>query len=842
MAFMSASGDLSSRPRKLIRAPLVPVALALIGGIVAGRFTDLPVGFWAVAGGAAFLAAIATFLRKRFHLLTGVCLAAAILSLGAVYVRLVCFSVRSDDIVHYAGEGRHLATVRGRIVTAPQIYGNDAGVAQGWRRPPRTSFLLGVEGILLRGKGVQPASGLARVTVQQPVDRLAAGQDVELVGWIGRVAPPNNPGQFDWQAAARNSGTLVQVTVPGADGVTVRGEAPGGWLGRAVWQVRSAARQHLLDCGDVQGGRLVNALILGERHPALLELNRAMVHGGVAHFLSISGLHLGVFLGFVYLLCRLASLTPRRAAGAVLIILAAYIVLAEPRAPLLRSALMAAALCLATIFQRRYAALNALAAAAIVLLAVDPMQLFSAGFQLSFAIVAGLLIGHGPFRRMLFGRWLRRRGLMVFRGERGVRKWLYFRAADWAMSGVTMCLTAYLAAAPLVAVHFGLFSPWAPLLSLVLFPVVLAVLVPGYVSIALAWPMPNLSYAFGRLAAQAADGLTRLVSATDHLPGLSFELRPLGPGWAVLCYAVLILLIARHRSRRIAIWAAVAVLAVAGVTWQTQRDAPPPAEAELHVLAVGDGQCALLRTPSGETFLLDAGTRSGFDGYEQVLRPLLRELRLPRPDAAFVSHANTDHFNMLATMVDRAGALQRIYLNEYFAAEPQPPVPVGELMSLLAEGGVEVVRLAAGQTVPLDDRTRVEVLWPPAQRRDDLSVNDTSLVLRVVCDGRSVLLTGDLDSTGQAELTRGGGVASDVLVLPHHGGWEKELPAFSDAVAPTFVLVSSGRPPRAPASGGEAARQFYRRIAADGRYFSTSRNGWIRLRFGASGIRVTTLR
>lgn len=838
---MSASGDLSSRPRKLIRAPLVSVALAMIGGIVAGRFTDLPVGFWSVAGGAAFLAAIGTFLQKRLHLLTGVCLAVAIFSLSAVYVRLTCFSVRDDDIVRYAGEGRHMATVRGRIVTAPQIYGDDAGAAQGWRRPPRTSFVLGVEGILLRGKGVQPASGLARVTVQQPLDRLAAGQEVELVGWIGRVEPPDNPGQFDWRAAARNSGTLVEVTVPGADGVTVHSETPGGWLGRAVWQVRSAARQHLLDCGDVQGGRLVNALILGERHPALRELNRAMVRGGVAHFLSISGLHLGVFLGFVYLLCRLASLTPRRAAGAVLVILAAYVVLAEPRAPLLRSALMAAALCLATIFQRRYAALNALAAAAIVLLGVDPMQLFNAGFQLSFAIVAGLLIGHEPLRRMLFGRWLRRRGLMVFRDERGVRRWLHFRAADWAMSGVTMSLTAYLAAAPLVAVHFGLFSPWAPLLSLVLFPVVLAVLVPGYISIALAWPMPNLSHAFGRLAGQAAEGLAGLVEATDSLPGLSFELRPLGPGWAVLCYAAMILLIARHRSRRMAVWAAAAVLAVAGVTWQTQRDTPPPAEAELHVLAVGDGQCALLRTPSGDTFLLDAGTRSGFDGYEQVLRPLLRELRLPRPAAAFVSHANTDHFNMLASMVARDPAMRRVYLNDYFAAEPQPSVPVGELMTMLGERGVEVVRLRAGQTVPLDDRTRVEVLWPPAQRRDDLSTNDTSLVLRVVCDGRSVLLTGDLDSTGQADLTRDG-PAADVLVLPHHGGWEKELPAFLDAVAPTFVLVSSGRPSRPPVSGGEAAREFYRRIAVDGRFFSTSRNGWVRLRFGVGGIRVETMR
>ena len=134
-----------------------------------------------------------------------------------------------------------------------------------------------------------------------------------------------------------------------------------------------------------------------------------MIRAGTAHLMSISGLHLGIFLGFVFLLCRLVAMSPRRSAGVVLVVLAAYVLLAEPRAPLLRSAIMAAALCSGLILGRRYMPLNALAAAAIILLAIEPLQLFQAGFQLSFAIVAGLVLFLRPARRLIFRRWLRRR-------------------------------------------------------------------------------------------------------------------------------------------------------------------------------------------------------------------------------------------------------------------------------------------------------------------------------------------------------------------------------------------------------------------------------------------------
>ena len=698
-------------------APMALVAAAMMLGIVCGRYAPLATGVYVVLGALGMGVAITSFFREHLRLITSTGLVVAIFCGGAIHVRLVYFQTASDDVVMYTGHGRIPSTLRGQIETSPQIISNDANLC-GYHRPPRTCFLLRCDEILT-SEGWRNVSGLARVTVKESDRRLTAGQDVELVGWLGRFRGPDNPGQYDAADFARNQHVLVGMSVEGADGAAIRPGGQASWFQQTMWKVRALAREHWAGLGAEQDDRLLDALIIGERHPALQSLNRTMMQAGVVHFMSISGSHLAIFLGFVYLLCRLASLTPRRSAVAALVILIVYIALAEPNAPLYRSAIMAGAVCIAVICRRAGAAINALAASAVILLAIDPLDLFSAGFQLSFGLVAGMLLFNQSAKKLIFGRWLRRRGLMVFRGHSRARRWLTHLAADWFMTGVSVGVVSYIISIPLVAYHFGLFSPYAAVLSMLLGPLITFVLVPGYISLALAWPMPNLSHTFGTLAAHAANWLAVAVDAMKWLPGLCFEMRPVPVWWVLLFYAAAAGVV---YCRRIPWGRAVAVaglLAMLAGTVYTQLPAPAPGVAELHVLSVGSGQCVVLRTPSGKTFVIDAGTRSDMDVCQQVLLPFLRDRKFPAPSAAFVSHANTDHYAALAGLAER-GSLERVYMNEFFGqgtdgADESPPV---RFLDNLRRCGVEVIRFSAGQTLQLDGQTRLEVLWPPPGRRD----------------------------------------------------------------------------------------------------------------------------
>ena len=844
----SPLSKVTSRPAPLRRAPLVPVAAALSAGIALAPHALLPLGFWALAGAGALVAAAVTFRKKHLHLLSACLLAGAVLAVGAVHGHLAYFHVADDHIVTYTRPGRMLATFRGQIVTAPKTFDASADVKYGYRPGARTSMLVHASAIRT-GYEWQDVSGLVRVTVKQPDRRLAAGQEVELAGWIYKPRGPDNPGQVDWAEHARLAYTLVRMDVESAGGVAILSGTERPWVQDVAWRLRAGMRQHLAATGQDRGSHLLAALLLGERSPALRSLNDSMVRAGIAHFLSISGLHLGVFLGFVYLLCRLVMLSPRRSAVAVLVVLGAYMVLAEPRAPLLRSAMMAVSLCLATICHRRHSSLNALAAAAVILLALDPLQLFSAAFQLSFIIVAGLVLLNKPVETLLFGRWKRRRGLMVFRGDQRFKRWLWYSAGNWATGAAAMVIAAYIVAAPLVAYHFGLFCPYAPLLSLLLLPLLVGALIPGYLSMALAWPVPNLAYAFASLGARAAEALAEVVTLAELcLPGMSFQLRPIGALGAALCYAALLVGLSRRSLRFGRWWSGAGVAVAAGWLVYTQLPAAAPPAAELHLLSVGAGQCAVLRTPSGKTYLIDAGAQGGLDVYTRVLDPFLRSRRFPPPEAAFISHANSDHYSAFPALMTHH-RLAAVYVNDYFGrpgTRAGVPEAEAEILKELTVGSDRLVRLTpgGGGKIALDGRTSVEVLWPPAGRADlggKYAINDTSLVLRITCDGRSVLLPGDLTAVGQGELA-GRDVRADVLVMPHHGAWSKNLGAFMAAVGAEVIVTSTDCDPADRRGASGERRAFFLSLKESAKCRSTARNGWVCVRFGSTGIDVQTMR
>jgi len=825
----------------VMRMPLAAPAIALAAGVMQGMIAPMTLGFWIVLGAVGLAIAISTFGAKRLHLVSTVAALVAAAAVGAVHAQLSGASVAENHIATFTPHSPMPATVRGRIITAPQIL--KSGPQVGYARPNRTSFILQADSIGPETDS-RETSGLVRVTIAAAPVSLIPGQRVELLGRIGRFSGPDNPGQMDWSQFARRNRVFVRMSVPSESGAKILGDSEMSPPARALWRIRASTRQHLLACGDSDSGHLLGALIFGERDPALRSLNDTMARSGIAHFLSISGLHLGVFLGFVYFMCGLAQLSPRRSALVVLVVLGAYLLLAEPRAPLLRSAIMAAALCISVITHRRYASLNALAAAAIVLLIIDPMQILSAGFQLSFAIVIGLILLHEPLRQFLFGRWLGRRGLMVFRNNQAVRRWMWFRVGDAATSMVAMCLAAYITAAPLVAHHFGLFSPYAAVLSILVFPLVLAVLVPGYIAIALTWPMPNLASSVQSLALSAAEFLARAIEAIEHLPLLSIRLRPVGAAWTLLCYGAVV---AVWRARRVRFGrptAAVLLIATIGLGAYTQRTESPPSTgaARLDLLDVGSGQCAILRTSSGKTWLIDAGTQSGLDVWSQTLRPFLSSKRMPRPDGAFISHANTDHYNALVGLLAE-GPLDTVYLNDYFGRRSDLPQAEADMINMLVDRRCEIVRLRAGSMVRLDPETSVEVLWPPASRPADLSTNDTSLVLRFVCGGRRVLFAGDLERGGQTQLLADEtDLSADILVMPHHGAWSKSLPEFFNAVSPRVVLLSSSRGLGRYHSPNEARDEFIETLQKEHRCCETSRHGWIRLTFSKEGtIRAETM-
>jgi competence protein ComEC len=214
-----------------------------------------------------------------------------------------------------------------------------------------------------------------------------------------------------------------------------------------------------------------------------------------------------------------------------------------------------------------------------------------------------------------------------------------------------------------------------------------------------------------------------------------------------------------------------------------------PAETRLRVtmLDVGQGDAILIETAAGHLILVDGGP-SGARLTQALGRELAPSQR--RIDLMVLTHGHDDHTTGLIEVLERYEVGQVL--------EGPLPGQTGAYRSWRSEVERRAipVRIAeAGDWVDLGRGVRLEVLGPPSPliqgSRDD--PNNNSVVLRLVYDNVSFLLTGDAEVAGEATLLDSPAqLSSSVLKVGHHGSDGSTTPLFLEAVEPALALISAG--------------------------------------------------
>lgn len=725
-------------------------------------------------------------------------------------------AVPSNHVSHGLTEEPVLTRLAGRVITPPiERPGERRNPFIPFEPPPRTDFVVAVDELRTTEPPVRVA-GRVRVSVEATGLGLILGERVQLTGKLYRPRGPRNPGEFDWAAWYHRQGLAAGMMVESGVHVLRLPDTPPRWSRFVAW-LRTRASALLLEpqasYATEDGTRLLEVLVLGQRGAADRALNEAFLRAGALHFLAVSGFHVGALAAAAWWVVRHVLRRGRRTAAATTLVATVwYAIVAEPNAPILRAAVGVGLLALALMLGRPACTLNWLSAAAIVLLLANPHELFRAGFQLSFVQVLGLL----TVVPAVWSRWIIRR-----RDDDPPREaislWgIALQRLARAVAGLAVaCLCAWVVSLPLTAYHFGRFAPWGSLGSLVLTPLVAATIILSLLSIAAGALWPPLGVLLAPLVHHITAALLRTVGWFEHVPATVIE-HPPPPLWLVAAsYVGLLVWVVRRpvspdplpRERPALVRTVVAVnvlgaIVLAWIGWLVLPAGGRSAGYALHVLAVGNGVTAIWTTPQGHTAVFDVGTDTNTDVGETVARSLTA-LGPRRIDAAVISHANYDHYSGLPTLVVQRRVL-RWFAGERFDAEK---------LNAAGRDGVEgtppsrssPAHLAAPERLRAGDRLAigasvVEVLWPPADLDSTWSVNDTSLVLRAVVAGRSILLPGDIERpaiTALLEAERAGSLSlrADVLVAPHHGSVVKNVTAdFLAAVSPSIVMVSTRTP------------------------------------------------
>ena len=522
---------------------------------------------------------------------------------------------------------------------------------------------------------------------------------------------------------------------------------------------------------------------------------------GVAHLMSISGLHITMFAWLASMLLgalwrRSASVSPRlclavpaSTAGAVggLVLAVLYALFSGWGVPAQRTVWMLAALVALRLSGRRWPASATWLLAMAVVVAGDPWALMQAGFWLSFVAV-GVLFATDSGATKAVNDWTRS-NFDAENGEkvaldspvRSVTGWLILKRliaplGTHLVSGAREQWVVTLALTPLSLLLFNQVSLVGLLANAVAIPWVTLVLTP-LAMVGMLWsPVWNAA----AWAAYALNGALQWL-ATWSFAAISMPSAPLWAAVAGVLGGLLLALRLPHRLRLLGLPLLLPVL-----LWQPEH----MAAGQFEVLAadIGQGNAVLVRTAS-HALLYDTGPRYSNDGDagQRVLVPLLRALG-ERLDVLMLSHRDSDH-------IGGAPAVLAMQPQAAFYSSVEDAHPLQALHS--------ATRCVAGQQWTWDG-VDFQVLHPDA---GDYGAGGTapksnamSCVLRVSNGVRTALLVGDIEAAQEARMVTALAadarsqslLKADLLLVPHHGSKTSSSPAFLDAVAPRIALVQAG--------------------------------------------------
>jgi competence protein ComEC len=542
-------------------------------------------------------------------------------------------------------------------------------------------------------------------------------------------------------------------------------------LGRTAWHPLQSARQWVssrieAQVSEPRSAGVLAALVVGNQSAIERTDWELFRTTGVAHLMSISGLHVTMFawlaIACVGMLWRrlaltrpqalLALPTPWAASLGGVALASAYALFSGWGVPSQRTVLMLAVVVGLRLSVRRWPWPVVWLLAMVAVLLWDPWALLQAGFWLSFVAV-GILFATDPAQRATPSADSAQAQAEP-RSRRGLR------AAGGLMREQSVVTVAL---APLTLLLFGQFSVVGLLANLLAIPWVTLVITP-LAMLGVALP-PLWQVAAWAVQAQALvlQSLAQWPWAAMHLAIPPMPLALLGVLGGVLL--VLRLPWAVRSAGLLLLWPV--------LLWAPPR--PAPGQFELLAIDVGQGSAVLVRT-ARHSLLYDTGPRYGpdSDAGQRVIVPLLRALG-EAPHTVVVSHRDSDHAGGMDA-VRRAWPRAR-WLSSFDADPAQ--------------------RCVAGQRWRWDG-VDFAVLHPqPAHYGPDgqglLSSNAMSCVLHVVGAQHSALLAGDIDATQETRLALAQpDLRATVLLAPHHGSNTSSSPVLLNTLRPRWVLVQAG--------------------------------------------------
>lgn len=717
------------------------------------------------------------------------------------------------------------------------------------------------------------ASALCYLQEDEALPR--AGSYVRVFGEVSPFLQATNPGEFDAAAYYRRKDCLFALRKTKITAQTKNY----GRLEEFLSQLRYESEVLFRKLLGEKNGATASAMVLGQKKGMDSEVKALYQGAGISHLLAISGLHLSLIGAGLFGLLKKVRLPAVLSAGISALILIAYAQLTGMGISTRRALVMFLLFLAAGLLKRTPDLPTSLAVAALLLLVPKPQRILDAGFQLSFSAVLGIA---GMIPVLQDGWEEAAPSLRVADGVAGwnIARTAIARACRFLRQNILAGLGITMTMLPFLLIHFYEWSPWSVLLNLAVIPL-MGILLPCLIGLQLVARLTALAHCLElpqHLLCAAIEAIfscyEQLCRFTTALPGSILHTGY--PTWqALTAYTIgLIALAVSGKKLRphLRLAAAVCLMGIFLIRL--------PGELNVTMLDVGQGECVGIETREHHVYLVDAGSTSKKKTGQYQIIPWLKYIGTRSVEGIFITHWDEDHISAVGELLEWSES-SRVKIRRIFLPDVVLKDEVLEtLLQRIEEANVSVEYLSAGEHMT-DGALQISCLHPYAKKVPE-DRNDASLVLSLSQGDFQMLLTGDLEKSGEdwlveqarpaveqtqpaaqeqalpcapstqpatqeqalpcapsTQLAAQNPLRCTILDAGHHGASNATGEALLDLAQPELVLISCGKNNRY----GHPAPETLKRLEERGiRWYSTAEVGAIQVHVGKKKVKIETSR
>ena len=623
------------------------------------------------------------------------------------------------------------------------------------------------------------------------LSKILYGRKISCTGSFEAFEGELNPGQFDADAYYKNEGYTG--ILDAKDIRIVKEEesfSPDIYLHRLNLAISDKYKKIL---GEKNAGSL-SAMVLGDKSGLDEEIKELYQENSISHLLSISGLHISLLGGAVFLFLRRLKISfsfPLITSSIILIIYGAFTGFSVSTS---RAIVMMSVLFISFVIGKSYDLPSGLALAALILIVMNHRVIYQSGFLLSFFAVIGIF-------------YIMPELLYIFKVDiyhkRGIIKGLHLLLAS-----IISSISILLATLPIVLNNFYEVSLTGIILNIIVIPLMSLVVITGLLGGFVALVSETMGSFLLGITHYILNLYTLFCRLGDRLTFLRLIIGKPDKWQIVLYYLLLVILFyflaLKRRENKIDLlknnlskeYNTSKRIVVTGLMTFTSFliIAYKPREFSINMLDIGQGDCFVVNDGNNDIYISDCGSTTVQNVGKTRLLPFLKSKGWGKVDTIFISHMDKDHVNGVNDLLKCAEiTIGRIIISASYKSDKLNCAELEELKELAKMRDIKLFYMKKGDEIVGKDIS-FRCIYPTGEE-DIEDQNEASIVMRMDYKGLSMLFTGDIAGSTEEKIIEGSDrdtLDCDILKVCHHGSKNSSTDDFLKKVNPKLYLISCG--------------------------------------------------